>query len=50
MAGSALSDEFWEGMSDERSGFERKKQEYIHEVIHDVFTTAFLCDLLPSGK
>ena len=33
MAGSAFSDELWEGMCGERSGSERKKREYIHDVV-----------------
>lgn len=33
MAGTTFSDEFWEGMSDEKSGSERKKREYIHDVV-----------------
>ena len=33
MAGSAFSDELWEGMCDERSGSEKKKREYIHDVV-----------------
>lgn len=44
MAGSAFSDELWEGMSDGRSGSERKKREYIHDAFN---ATAFECDLLP---